>query len=161
MLYLILYSMELQICYIRIAQNKFMNVFAIRTFLHIFPWRKMYLWAKSSYFLMRVKIKSCKHFITKFHKEAFCLFFVLSLDSEWPFCTSAHLFRLTRRRFGILFQNVQLSWLQIHYLTFLNWNLKNISSVRKLCSLASCPRSEFRKQLQSVRRLPAREKIHF
>jgi len=69
--------MELEICYIRIALNKLMNTFPIRTFGCFLPQRKMFVWAKSSYFLKRrVKIKSCYHFITKFHKEVFLLFFV-------------------------------------------------------------------------------------
>lgn len=113
-------------------------------YFHVFfPWRKIYVWAKSSYFLMRrVKINSCQYFITEFHKEAFWFWLVVfffNLDSELPFCTSRNLFQLTRRTFGILFHNVWWFSLQIHYLTFLNWNLENTSPVRNLCSLTSCP----------------------
>lgn len=67
LLYITSYFMELQIHYISIVLNKFMNIFAIRTFPCFFPGDK----CMCGHFLMRrVKIKLCQYFITKFHKEA-------------------------------------------------------------------------------------------
>lgn len=114
--------------------------------MFFFPWTQMYVWAKSSYFLMRrVKIKPCQYFI-KFQKEASWSFFLTLTQNDLSVLQEIYL-GSKEECLEYYFQISDDFFVTIPLFDNSKLKIRNMCSMRNLYSLTSHPCSEFRKQL--------------